>query len=289
MREEGKTKVDMGGVSETLLLTVYFRAKESARDDGIISDKFAEDWVSRMEYNFKKFDKDRLSVVGVAVRTEILDEIVSQFLKDNPEAIIVNIGAGLCTRFQRVDNGSLTWFELDVPQALDLREKFISSSPPRYKYIEKSAFNYTWLEDVSAAAGNDKDNVLVVAEGVLMYFEENEVKELFRQIKAHFPNAEVVTDTMPKFSTKMSIKHHKSVSQTKARFKWGLGKTSELYGWNLGIDIINEYSFFDRHTKRWGLISLLRFIPLGKRMTRLIHFRFNESPHRKQRGADGNL
>ena len=277
MQKNVKTKVDMGGVSETLLLTVYFRAKESAREDGIITDTFAEDWVGQMAYNFEKFDKDRLSVVGVAIRTEVLDEIVSRFLKENPDGIIVNIGAGLCTRFQRIDNGTVTWFELDVPEALELRKKFVSPSPPCYRYIEKSAFDYTWLDDVAGAAGEKKDNVLILAEGVLMYFEESEVKELFRQIKTHFPKAEVVTDTMPKFSTKMSIKHHKSVSQTKARFKWGLGKTSELYGWDLGIDLIKEYSLFNRHTKRLGFISLLRFVPWGRRLARLIHFRFDDS------------
>ncbi|WP_321413758.1 class I SAM-dependent methyltransferase [uncultured Desulfobacter sp.] len=277
MQKNVKTKVDMGGVSETLLLTVYFRAKESAREDSIITDTFAEDWVGQMAYNFEKFDKDRLSVVGVAIRTEVFDEIVSRFLKENPDGIIVNIGAGLCTRFQRIDNGTVTWFELDVPEALELRKKFVSPSPPRYRYIEKSAFDYTWLDDVAGAAGEKKDNVLILAEGVLMYFEESEVKELFRQIKTHFPKAEVVTDTMPKFSTKMSIKHHKSVSQTKARFKWGLGKTSELYGWGLGIDLIKEYSLFNRHTKRFGFISLLRFVPWGRRLARLIHFRFDDS------------
>lgn len=277
MQKEEMTKVDMGGVSETLLLTVYFRAKESAREDGIIDDKFAEDWVSQMEYNFEKFDKDRLSVVGVSIRTEVLDEIVSRFVKENPNGIIVNIGAGLCTRFQRIDNGSVTWFELDVPEALDLRKKFVSPFPPRYRYIEKSAFDYTWLDDVAVVAGENDGKVLIVAEGVLMYFEESEVKELFRQIRTRFPKAEVVTDTMPKFSTKMSIKHHKSVSQTDARFKWGLGKTSELCSWNLGIEIIKEYSLFNRHTRRLGLISLLRFIPLGKRLARLIHFRFDDS------------
>ena len=276
-----KTKVDMGGVSETLLLTVYFRAKESARNDGIITDTFAQDWVGKMIYNFEKFDKDRLSVVGVAVRTEILDEIVSRFLKENPEGVIVNIGAGLCTRFQRLDNGSVTWFELDVPQALDLRKKFVSACPPRYRYIEKSVFDYTWLDEVAGVAGEKNGNVLIVAEGVLMYFEENQIKELFGLIKARFPKAEVVTDTMPKFSTKVSIKHHKSVSQTNARFKWGVGKISELYDWNLGIDMIKEYSHFNRHTKRWGLVGLLRFTPLGKRWARLIHFRFKHGKPEK--------
>ncbi|KIX11904.1 class I SAM-dependent methyltransferase [Dethiosulfatarculus sandiegensis] len=282
MQENTKTKVDMGGVSETLLITVYLRAKESARKDGIISDKLAEDWVGRMGYNFQKFDKDRLSGVGVSVRTEVFDEVASQFLKKNPNGIIVNIGAGLCTRFQRIDNGSATWFELDVKEALNLRKKFISPTPPRYGYIEKSAFDYTWLDDVSELAGRKKSKVLIVSEGVLMYFEENEVKELFRQIKAHFPQVEIITDTMPKISTKMSVKHHKSVSQTKAEFKWGLGKTSELYNWNLGIEIINEYSLFNRYPKRWGCISLLRFIPWGRRLTRIIHFRFEDNQTAKQ-------
>lgn len=274
MRKETKTKVDVGGVSETFLLTVYLRAKESARGDGIITDRLAEKWVGQMEYNFGKFDKDRLSGVGVSIRTEVLDEIVSRFLNEKPDGIIVNIGAGLCTRFQRIDNGSTTWFELDVPQAFELRKKFVSHSPPRYRYIEKSAFDYTWIDDVAKVAGNNTDNVLIVAEGVLMYFEESDVKALFGQIRDHFPDAEVVTDTMPKCSTKVSIKHHKSVSQTDARFKWGLGKTSELFSWGLGIDIIKEYSLFDRYARRWGVISLLRFIPWGRRLTRLLHFRF---------------
>lgn len=272
-----KMKVQLGGVSETLLLTVYLRAKESTRDNGIITDKFAEDWVHQMEYDFEKFDKDKLSIVGVSIRTEILDEIVSRFLKENPNGIIVNIGAGLCTRFQRLDNGSVTWFELDVPEALGLREKFISPTPPRYNFIAKSVFDYTWLNDAAKIIGANDCKVLIIAEGSLMYFEESEVRELFRQIKSRFPKVEVVTDTMPHCSTKYSIKRHKSVSQTEARFKWGLGSVRELDSWNLGIELIREYSLFNRHTKRWGAISLLRFIPWGRRMARLIHFRFTTS------------
>ena len=51
---------------------------------------------------------------GVIARTLVFDELVKEFIGRNPTATIVNIACGLDTRFYRVDNGTITWYNLDL-------------------------------------------------------------------------------------------------------------------------------------------------------------------------------
>ena len=122
-------KVNTGkiaGVPETLLIPLYCRAMETQRPDGIIKDGKAVEMVQSIDYDFSRFDKARGSQVGVAIRTEILNEGVRAFTGKHPDATVVNLGAGLCTRFTRVDNGRVTWYELDLPEVIELRRKFFA-------------------------------------------------------------------------------------------------------------------------------------------------------------------
>lgn len=52
----------------------------------------------------------------VSVRIEILDEAVGKFLEKNPDSVIVNLDSGLCTRFGRIDNGEVLWYDLDLAE-----------------------------------------------------------------------------------------------------------------------------------------------------------------------------
>ncbi len=96
---------------ETLLIALYLRAVETQRVDGIIRDEKAVEMIQSIDYDFARFDRAWASQVGVAVRTEILDEATTAFIRQYPDASVVNMGAGLCTRFNRVDNGSIIWYE----------------------------------------------------------------------------------------------------------------------------------------------------------------------------------
>lgn len=52
-------------VAETLLIPLYMRAKESRRSNPILKDKVAEELVESLEYDYTRFDKAKLSEVGV--------------------------------------------------------------------------------------------------------------------------------------------------------------------------------------------------------------------------------
>ena len=91
-------------LTERLLITLYARAVASKRANGIVPDEKAVEMVEYIDYDFAKFDQAQMSQVGVAIRTEIFDEQAAPFIGRHPNAIVVNLGAGLCTRFNWVDN-----------------------------------------------------------------------------------------------------------------------------------------------------------------------------------------
>lgn len=54
-----KEKVNVTGVPETMIQTLYARAKESGKENAKIHDDMAAEMVSRLDYDFSKADQDK--------------------------------------------------------------------------------------------------------------------------------------------------------------------------------------------------------------------------------------
>jgi methyltransferase (TIGR00027 family) len=264
-----KEKMKLTGVPETMLIPLRARYLESKRENGIISDPKSIEILDQIDCDFSgEREVSKGSQIGVAIRTEILDEQVNRFLANNPGAVVVNLGSGLDTRFHRLDNGSVTWFDLDVPEAIELRGKFFDETD-RFKLIPKSVTDFSWLELIP----KDKP-LLFIAEGLLMYFAEEEVKELLGKIGAACPGSEMLFEAMSPFIAKRTDKHA-DVKKYDAQFKWGISTGAELGEWKQGIDFIEEWYYFERHTYRYPLIyRLLAFIPVFRKGMKIVRIRF---------------
>lgn len=116
-------KIKLSGVPETMLQTVYARAKES-RGRGAVCDRKAEEVIDRLDYDFSLADKDSAMHSGVIARTIVLDGLVSEWLVKNPGAVVVNIACGLDTRCYRT-SGYSHWYNLDLPETISVREKLL--------------------------------------------------------------------------------------------------------------------------------------------------------------------
>ena len=114
-------------VSETLLITVYLRNLETKRENGIIKDDKSVEIVNSIDYDFSQFNS-QLNQAIIAIRTEIIDEAVKNFISQNPDAIVVSLVTGLSTRFFRVDNGSINWFSIDLPRVKPVWDSLIGES-----------------------------------------------------------------------------------------------------------------------------------------------------------------
>lgn len=107
--------VDLTGASETMLLTLCARA-DTVSAHPRFEDWTAVDLVSRLDYDFSAARRDRLMSDGVVVRTLAFDPLVAGYLATHPGCTVVNIACGLDTRFQRLDDGRVTWYDLDLPE-----------------------------------------------------------------------------------------------------------------------------------------------------------------------------
>lgn len=180
--------ISLGQVQETLLIPLYGRALDARSGRGVLGDTKAVELVDAIDYDFEKFRGP--SLLGSVLRAAIFDGYVRAFLADHPEATVVDIGCGLSTRFHRLDNGRLRWFDLDVPDTIALRRRFFDDGE-RYTMIAGSVFESDWFAQVAEYPGP----YFLLSEAVLLYFPADEVHAAVRQLVSAFPNGGFAVDT----------------------------------------------------------------------------------------------
>ena len=185
-------KDKLSGVPETLLLPLWARAAETKYHRPIIRDERAVKLVEQIDYDFRRFDSAWKSQLGIAVRTKILDAAVKRNIEKEPRTTVVNLGAGLDSRFLRVDNGEIQWYDLDLPEVVAIKRRFFSLSE-RYHLIERSVMDFAWMDEIREQ-GNP---ILIIAEGLFMYFCEKEMRCLFDELVKRFPGAELLFEMIP--------------------------------------------------------------------------------------------
>jgi methyltransferase (TIGR00027 family) len=240
--------VELGAVQETLLIPLYMRAKETARSDAICRDPKAQQIVGRIGgYDFSRFDRHGESMqLDIAVRTEILDEVVGDFLSRFPESIVVNLGAGLDGRFQRLDNGRVVWFELDLPDVIAFRRTFYRESL-RNPFLALSVLDDAWMDRLDRGA---ETPLLLLAEGLLPYLDASAVWGLFDRVAERLSGAEFAFQSI---SPDLIHQEHfvPAVNQTKASFEWGIRSGQEVVDRDARYTLVGEWSYLDRHPDRW--------------------------------------
>src|SRR5512139_3792911 len=132
------TKPNLSGVSETLLITLYIRATESQRPDALIKDVRAEALVRQLDQETLRKTlalTDDFSRVAVILKGREFDRFTQDFLSRHADAVVVHIGCGLDTRFERVDDGRVEWYDLDLPDVIDLRRKLVGGEGERHRFL----------------------------------------------------------------------------------------------------------------------------------------------------------
>ena len=265
---------DLNPVAETLLVPLYARAIESLRPDALLRDEVAVALVARMDSLFPRLrrtrmdSKDQLSII---LRNREFDDCARGFLARYPDATVVHIGCGLDARFERVDNGRVEWYDLDLPEVIELRKRFIGGEGARYHLLACSAFDRAWMDAVSAGGQRP---VLVLAEGVLMYFEEVRVRSLVLALRERFPGAEMVCDV---FSPFLVWAHNLHVSLSRggigARYQWTARRAQDVESWSSGICLLHEWFLYDRPEPRLPGAQVVRWAPFLARGMGVAHYR----------------
>jgi O-methyltransferase involved in polyketide biosynthesis len=206
--------------------------------------------------------------VAIILRMREFDRFARGFLADRADPVIVHIGCGLDTRFERVDNGRVEWYDLDMPNVIKLRRELMGEETGRYHLLESSVFDDDWMDVVGIYRQRP---ILFIAEGVLPYFEEEQVKSLFLKIRDHFPGAEFVFDGMSPFviwADNLQLKH----SKMEARLHWGLKHGRDIESWSDGFRMLGEWYYFDHPEPRLKAYYWIRYFPAVAKSSGIFHY-----------------
>lgn len=256
-------KINIQGVPETMIQTLYARAKESKKPDHKIYDAKAIEIVSRLDYDFSNADKDFSMSSGVVARTILLDRMVKDYVQNHPNAVVVNIACGLDTRFYRMDNGKIRWYNLDLPETIDVRRRFLDENG-RASSIAKSAMDESWAEDIE----KPRSDMLVIVEGLTMYLAERDVKKILTVISDNFSDVTVYMEIMSPF-----IVNHvkeKSIEASKAKFTWGARSGAELERLAPAFRYVGDRSLVEGMEEIYPIYKLIGKIPFVRNMSNKI-------------------
>jgi len=264
-----KIPQSLEGISRTLLMTLYARARESQRADGMIKDELAFSMVNQLDCDFSQLRMQRHDEIAVIMRMRKFDNHARDFLTRNPEAAVVHIGCGLDTRFERVDNGLVEWFDLDMPDVIDLRKKLINTVGDRYHLLASSVLEEGWINEVSHYKPRP---FMFMAEGVFPYFEESQVKSLFLTLREHIPGSELVCDAHTPFVLWVD-NLHLAKAKVNARLYWSIKTGTDVEKWGDGIQLLDEWNYYEEDEPRLKAFRWIRHIPAIAKSSGVYHYR----------------
>jgi O-methyltransferase involved in polyketide biosynthesis len=230
---EDKHQVRLGAVQETLFIPLAARARETQRKRPVLRDPKATEMVQSIDYDAAKYGRGAGGSVTV-LRTAIIDFWVRSFLAAHPAGTVIEIGTGLNTRFERVDNGQVHWFDLDLPDTIELRRAFFADTGRR-QMVAASVLDEDWLPALAQSRGP----YFFVADGVLAYLPEEQVTATLTRIAEQFPGALIALDTYPKrtFDQQHRLAAKKGID---ARWAWACDDPRSLE--RLGLEVMQSAS-----------------------------------------------
>ena len=259
-----KTTPELAGVSETMLWGLHNRASEARRVDGALIDPDCVRIHDAIDYDFAHHFGEPMG--SLSTRAAEIDRVIRRWLKSHPDGLVVSLGEGLETQVRRVDNGRMRWLSVDLPDAIRMREIFLQPTD-RFSHVSVSALDRAWMD-----AANLSSDVFIVAQGLLMYLEPEEVRQLLSDIADRFPGAEMVFDVVPRWFSRLTILGLKQTPHYRLPpMPWGINRDEvdpTLRRWNARL---SSFAFLD--------YSIPRGLPLlFARINRSIPFLRHEVP-----------
>ena len=227
---------------ESLFLTLGSRALDSRLPRPFLGDTMADEIIATIGYGLDKFPQlntkllDRRSkVFDVAVRAKILDEMVRRFVLLRPDAVVLDLGAGLDGRISRVNPPpTVEWYDVDFPEVVALRRKLLPQ-PANAHNVGADLTDPDWLHDIP----RDRP-AMIVADGLVLFLGQDDFVSLLNRLTAHFPGGELALNAYTTYAM-WTFKHSRAMRAIAGGMaNPGINDPRQLERWVDGLTLLDE-------------------------------------------------
>jgi len=242
---------NLHGAARTLLLTLRARADEQERGDSLLDDSWSKDWMQYLSIHEdlnRWYEATPTFGVATVVRTRLIDEAVQGWLKGKKKPVVVELGAGLSTRYYRLNPEKAMWIEQDYDTALALRDKMDKETKMHW-FLPGDFTEMSWLDRMPEV---DPKQTLFIAEGVLMFAEPEGVARLFKTLGEYYPGASFIFDVVnPGYIERAA----EAFDGMRAPMQWGVTE-DDLPSY--GVKIQDRAYLLMEYPDRWDEIGITR-------------------------------
>lgn len=187
-----KYKIEKGSVQETLLIPLYGRKMAMDLYPDLFADTDCQRLFDRIVFEAPVLSgiKAKIGAVMAATRQYDMAAVCRDYLKDHPNAAVINLGCGLDTTFSQVDNGTAVGYHVDFPDVIKAREALLPEKE-RQINIACDLTDHSWMDAIKF---NKEDGAVLFASGVFYYIKTEDVKKLFCALAKRFPGGKIVFD-----------------------------------------------------------------------------------------------
>jgi len=241
---------ELSSLEETFVLPLWHRAQVSKTYPELLNDPKGIELVDHLDYDFSTFEQHFTleNSLWFAARARQFDDKLRAYISAHPRASVVNLGAGLDTAFYRVDNGSIKWYDLDLPNVIALREQLLSEAD-RIQHIAKSLFDMSWCADIDSI----NNGIFILASGVLVFFEEAQIKHFLSSLADALPGAQLACDANSKLGASIINRSLQNIGMTGVAVTWKLEDARVITQWDSRLKLIDQTPLYSIHRDpTWG-------------------------------------
>lgn len=250
----------MTNESKTLFIPLYGKALMSR--EGLWTDERAQAIADDRPELFANVDKSRKLAIYMTMRAMQYDECVRDYIRREQDAVVIHLGCGLDSRFLRAGQGVHRWYDVDLPQVIDVRREY-DRQTQQYRMIAASVTQDGWLDEVEGR------RALVVAEGLSMYLTREDMRTLFMRLRKRFDRVELLFDAYSSFAARMS-RYRNPINAVKAHIDYALDDAHEPETYAPDVRCIRDADIIlPQYVQKLHGIDRLRFVFMGRAGKRL--------------------
>lgn len=276
-KQKSKSQNDFKNkISKTLLIPLVCKAEETQTADPIIKDYISCELLKKIGFDVTKYKNKKASRTGTAIRTKYFDNEVIEFVTKNDKPLIITLGCGLDTRYDRLPSlirEKALFIYLDFSDVIDLRKELIPERKNE-KYIFGDMLHNNWIKEFKMTTEKKEFKYMFLLEGVIMYIPEEKLKSFFNMLCHEFQSGTILFDSLNTFMARKSKKHD-TVKYTDAKFVFGFDNDNELEKWNCHLVYKKTKLFTEfKESKKMGMIlsMLMKFLPEYKYASRMLTY-----------------